>query len=70
MEIKTQLCHGLCHTSLTEHNQYKLEIVILVKKLMKFGVPQGSVLGTILFTLYSSPLSEAIGDSMNYHCFS
>ncbi len=44
------------------HQMVKINNTVSESKKVKFGVPQGSVLGPILFTIYTAPLGEIIAE--------
>ena len=52
------------------HQSIKIEDTFSDKVTLSYGVPQGSVLGSVLFTLYTTPLSAIISSfDINHHLY-
>ena len=64
------LLNGLSHILQTEHKLSKSDRVHLKYATLKYGVLQGSVLGPILFTMYTTPLGNIIRKHrLNFHLY-
>ena len=70
---------GISDTALSRFRSYLFDCTQAVSvngnssspSVMKFGVPRGSMLGPILFALYTQPLSDSVHHhSLSHHSFS
>jgi len=67
---------GFDGTVITWHTSYlpSRSFVVFINSIssaqspLRQGVPQGSVLGSLLFILYTTPLSSLISNSLNIKC--
>ena len=64
MVLPVRLWHGWNHTYVA------INFSVSSSHDLHFGVPQGSVLGTVLFSLYTSPISDIIqSHGLKYHLY-
>ena len=64
--LRSQLLNGFNHISQTESFFVKLENVFSNARLINCGVPQGSILGPLLFLTYTKDLAQALNETGSY----
>ena len=64
--LRSQLLNGFNHISQTESYFVKLENVFSNARLINCGVPQGSILGPLLFLTYTKDLAQALNETGSY----
>jgi len=68
--IKGKALQWLTSYLSNRHQYVQIEKELSSCRELKFGIPQGSVLGPILYTMYTTPLSDIIKKhGMLYHCY-
>ena len=74
--VQRFVCRGEVFVSFTPVYKHILSDIIkfsemyLIKVTLSYGVPQGSVLGSVLFTLYTTPISTIISSfDINHHLY-
>ena len=70
MEYLARLKFGFLLIFQNRHQSVKIKDTFSDKFTLSYGFPQGSVLGPMLFTLYTTPLSAIISSfDINHHLY-